>query len=257
MNMEQKQSGAARVMAVLDVLGSADAAQFPDGMTVSDVSRTLGREKSVVSRQLKSLLETGLVARDPDGRYELSWRLFALALRAGDQRLTKVAAPLMFRLTEVVRERSYLTVLSDGEVLTVRSESSRRSIEAAGWVGRTVPVNRTSSGMALLMDHDDDHILDMVQSGQDGVGIKEARSFLARIQEARLKGYTVANRTFDPELLGIGAPVRDYSGRITAAMNISGPALRVEPHIDVFSGHLLSTVRTLQQALSPVAPLSA
>jgi IclR family KDG regulon transcriptional repressor len=257
MDMEQKQSGAARVMAILDVLSSAGAAQFPDGMTVSDVSRVLGREKSVVSRQLKSLLETGLVARDPDGRYELSWRLFALALRAGDQRLTKVAGPLMFRLTEVVRERSYLTVLSDGQVLTVHSESSRRSIEAAGWVGRTVSVNRSSSGMALLLDHEDDHILDIARSGQDGVGMREARAFLARIQESRLQGYTVANRIFDPELLGIGAPVRDYSGRITAAVNISGPAPRIEPQVSVFAGHLLTTVRALQNALSPADHLSA
>lgn len=250
MDMDQKQSGAARVMAVLDVLSSADAAQFPDGLTVSDVARMLGREKSVVSRQLKSLLDTGLVARGPAGRYELSWRLFALAQRAGDQRLTKLAGPLMFRLTEMVRERTYLTVLSDGEVLTVHSESSRRSIEAAGWVGRTVPVNRSSSGMALLLDHEDDHILEIVQRGDDRIGAREAKEFLAHIQEARTKGYTVANRIFDPELVGIGAPVRDYAGRITAAVNISGPAPRIEPHIKVFSGHLLSTVRALQNALA-------
>jgi len=252
MDMEQKQSGAARVMAVLDVLSSADAARFPDGMTVSDVSRTLGREKSVVSRQLKSLLETGLVARDPAGRYELSWRLFALAQRAGDQRLTKVAGPLMFRLTETVRERTYLTILSDGEVLTVHSESSRRSIEAPGWVGRTVPVNRSSSGMALLLDHEDDHILDIARRGKDGIGTREAREFLALVHDARRRGYTVANRLFDPEILGIGAPLRDYSGRITAAINISGPAVRIEPHIHALSGPLLSTVRTIQQALTPV-----
>ncbi|WP_307106112.1 IclR family transcriptional regulator [Arthrobacter globiformis] len=244
-------------MAVLDVLSSADAAQFPDGLTVSDVARMLGREKSVVSRQLKSLLETGLVARDPDGRYELSWRLFALAQRAGDQRLTKLAGPLMFRLTETVRERTYLTVLSDGQVLTVHSESSRRSIEAAGWVGRTVPVNRSSSGMALLLDHEDDHILEIVRTGEDGLGAREAREFLAHIREARTKGYTVADRIFDPELIGIGAPVRDYAGRITAAVNLSGPAPRIEPHIRVFSGHLLSTVRTLHNALAPVTHVPA
>ncbi|MCZ2402244.1 IclR family transcriptional regulator [Paenarthrobacter sp. Z7-10] len=251
MDMEQKQSGATRVMAILDVLGSADAVQFPDGMSVSEVARSLGREKSVVSRQLKSLLESGLVARDPAGRYELSWRLFALALRAGDQRLTKNAAPIMLRLTELVRERTYLSVLSDGEVLTVHSESSRRSIEAVGWVGRTIPVNRSSSGMALLLDHEDEHILEIVRRGEDGVSVREAREFLGHVQAARRRGYTVANRIFDPDILGIGAPVRDYSGQITAAINISGPALRIEPHLKVFGGHLLSAVQTLQQALCP------
>jgi IclR family KDG regulon transcriptional repressor len=257
MAMEHKrapaaQSGASRVMAILDALTSADPVAFPDGMSVADMARTLGREKSVVSRQLKSLLETGLVSRDDaTGRYELSWRLFALAVRAGDQRLTRLAAPLMLRLTETVRERSYLTVLSDGEVLTVHSESSRRSIEAVNWVGRTVPVNRSSSGMALLLDHDDKHILEIVRRGADGVPAREAREFLAEVQQARKRGYTVANRVFDPELLGIGAPVRDFSGRIKAAVNISGPAFRIEPHIQTFAGHLLATVRSLQSSLCP------
>lgn len=251
------QSSASRVMAILDALTAADPADFPDGLTVADVARMLGREKSVVSRQLKSLLESGLVSRGETGRYELSWRLFALAVRAGDQRLTKSAAPLMLRLTETVRERTYLTVLSDGEVLTVHSESSRRSIEAIDWVGRTIPVNRSSSGMALLMDHDDDHIIEIVRRGDDGVTAREAREFLGQVQEARRRGYTVANRVFDPELLGIGAPVRDFSGRIKAAVNISGPAFRIEPHIQVFGGHLLSTVRALQASLCPHVRSSA
>lgn len=248
--MKQTQSSAARVMAILDVLSSADVAQFPDGMTVADVSRTMDREKSVVSRQLKNLLETGLVARNSEGKYELSWRLFVLAQKAGDQRLKKIGAPLMFRLTELVRERTYLSVLSDGEVLTVHSESSRRSIEASGWVGRTVPVSRSSSGMALLLDHEDEHIIDIVRSSQTGIGRHEAQEFLGQIQQARHRGYTLANRIFDPEMLGIGAPIRDYSGRITAAVNVSGPATRIEPHIEIFSRHLLSTVRDLQRGLS-------
>jgi IclR family KDG regulon transcriptional repressor len=251
MGMEQKHSGAARVMAILDVLGSVGPTKYPEGMTVSDVSRAMGREKSVISRQLKSLLETDLVARNSAGRYELSWRLFALALRAGDQRLTKAAGPVLFRLTEMVRERTYLTVLSDGKVLTVFSESSRRSIEAVGWVGRTVEVNRSSSGMALLLDHDDEHILDIARRREGGLSDREARAFLTHVREGRRRGYTLANRIFDPELIGIGAPVRDYSGRIIAAVNLSGPAPRIEAHIPVFAGHLLSAVQALQKNLGP------
>ncbi|MCX0246653.1 IclR family transcriptional regulator [Streptomyces drozdowiczii] len=247
-NTPAARSGASRVMAVLDALASADPAVFPDGMSVADVARVLGREKSVVSRQLKSLLETGMVARRPSMGYELSWRLFALAVRAGDQRLTTLAAPLLLRLTETVRERTYLSVLSDGEVLTVLSEGSRRSIEAVNWVGRTIPAHRSSSGMALLMDYEDEHILDLVRRGEGG-SEREAKAFLAQVKEARVRGYTVANRIFDPELVGIGAPVRDFTGRIKAAVNISGPAFRIEPHIQSLAGHLLATTRTLHSSL--------
>lgn len=262
MALEQKQapaarSGASRVMAILDALTSADPAVYPDGLSVANVADVLGREKSVVSRQLRSLLETGLVARRPSGRYELSWRLFAMAVRAGDRRLTKLAAPVLLRLAETVRERTYLSVLSDGGVLTVQSEGSRRSIEAVNWVGRTVPVHRSSSGMALLMDRDDDYVLETARRGEDGVSAREAREFLAQVQQARERGYTVANRIFDPELLGIGAPVRDFSGQIKAAVNISGPACRIEPHIQTFAGHLLSSVRVLQTSLCSDVHLSS
>lgn len=242
-------SGASRVMAILEVLASADPVAYPDGLSVADVARMLGREKSVVSRQLKSLLESGMVARRPSKRYELSWRLFSLAVRAGDQRLTKLAAPVLLKLTETVRERTHLSVLSDGEVLTVLSEGSRRSIEAVNWVGHTIPLYRGSSGMALLLDYEDEYILELIQRGEPRISDREAREFLDQVRLARRRGYTVANRVFDPDLVGIGAPVRDFTGEIKAAVNISGPAFRVEPHIQALAGPLLSTARTLQAAL--------
>ncbi len=249
MSTGQKQSGAAKIMAVLEVLGTADAVLYPHGMTVSEVSRALGRDKSIVSRQLKSLLESGLVSRDPAGCFELSWRLYALASRAGDQHLAKKAGPVMRKLTDHVRERTHLTVLSDGEVLTVRSESSRRSIETQGWVGRTIPVGRSSSGMALLMDHDDDQILEIAQASDPNGSKSQAAALLEEIKRSRQRQYSVANRIFDSEIIGIGTPVRDFSGRIIAALNISGPALRIEDHIHLFGSHLVAAAGSLRQPL--------
>lgn len=246
MSAGQRQSGAAKIVALLEVLGTADAALHPQGMTVSEVSRALGRDKSIVSRQLKSLLESGLVSRDPAGRFELSWRLYALASRAGDQHLVKKAGLVMRRLTDNVRERTHLTVLSDGEVLTVRSESSRRSIETQGWVGRTIPVGRSSSGMALLLDHEDEQILEIAQASNQNNSRRQAVTFLKEIKQSRQRKYTIANRIFDPEIIGIGTPVRDFSGRIIAALNISGPAPRIEDHIHLFGSHLLAAASSLR-----------
>ncbi|WP_312883908.1 IclR family transcriptional regulator C-terminal domain-containing protein [Arthrobacter sp. CAN_C5] len=151
----------------------------------------------------------------------------------------------MSKLTDNVRERTHLTVLSDGEVLTVRSESSWRSIEAQGWVGRTVSVSRSSSGMALLLDHEDEQILEIVRADPQG-SRKQAAAFQEGIKLSRQRQYTLANRIFDPEIIGIGTPVRDFSGRIIAALNISGPALRIEKHIPLFVTHLLAAAASLR-----------
>ncbi|WP_369166953.1 hypothetical protein AB5J49_03265 [Streptomyces sp. R28] len=66
----------------------------------------------------------------------------------------------------------------------------------------------------------------------------EAANWVGRRTIPRRLGYTVANRVFDPELLGTGAPVRDFTGRIKTTANISGPAFRFEPHVKAFGGDL-------------------
>jgi IclR family transcriptional regulator, KDG regulon repressor len=247
---QQRQTGAAKIMAVLEALASGESMTEPHGMTVSQVARSLGRDTSIVSRQLKSLLESGLVSRNVNGSYELSWRLHTLAQRAGDQRLLRIAIPLMRQLAATVRERTHLTVLSADEVLTVHSESSMRSIESTGWVGRSIPVASTSSGMALLLDHDDQHILDLGRGSGGQKGLVAARKFLTEVRQARELRYAVANRLFDPDLIGIASPLRDASGRIIAAVNISGPAFRIEGHIPQIGRHVATTAVQFTRAVT-------
>lgn len=195
-----------------------------------------------------------MVSRDADGRYELSWRLFALAQRGGDQRLLRIAVPLMRQLAATVRERTHLTVLSGDQVLTVHSESSLRSIESTGWVGRSIPVLSTSSGMALLLDHDDDYIMGLITGPDGNENTIAVRTFMAEIRKARKARYAVANRLFDPDLIGIAAAVRDSSGRIVAALNISGPAFRIEDHIPAIAQHVVATAMHCTRQLTAQHP---
>ena len=125
------------------------------GLGVTRIAEMLGREKSQVSRTLKTLAEYGLVDRDPDTlAYRLGWRIFALANLAGERRLLDYARPLLARLVTAFEERAYLSVLQGSDTLTILSESvadapSRRS---AGSVA-TTPAYCTSVGQALLFDH--------------------------------------------------------------------------------------------------------
>jgi IclR family KDG regulon transcriptional repressor len=254
MTADQRQTGAAKMVAVLESLANCESVTEPHGMTVSEVARVLGRDKSIVSRQLKNLLESGLVSRDPDGRYELSWRLFALAQRGGDQRLLRTAVPLMRQLAATVRERAHLTVLSGDQVLTVHSESALRSIESTGWVGRSIPLLATSSGMALLMDHDDPYIVEVVGGPDREADSVAVRTFVAEIGNARKNHYAVSNRHFDPDVIGIAAPLRNSAGRIVAALNISGPAYRIENNIPAIGRLVVSTASRCTQLLTAHHP---
>lgn len=242
-------SGASWVMAVLEVLSLADPGDHPRGLTVTDVARALGRDRSVVSRQLRGLRQAELISRDDTGHHRLSWRLFSMLSHAGNQRLISVAKPLLAHLAELARERTYLSVLSNGEVLTVSSEGSRRMVEAANWVGQLVPVGQTSAGIALVSDFTDDDLLSLLDRENPNASPFDKREFLDRVHRARSQGYAVADGTFSPELLGIGAPVHDVTGRIIAALNISGPSDRARPNLRTLAGYLVSTTRVVERRL--------
>lgn len=220
-----------RELAILIVLGGEEAIE-DGGLGVVRIADLIGREKSQVSRTLKTLAESGFVDRDRSTlHYRLGWRFFALAARAGEQRLLSVAPSLLERLVKNLGETAHLSVLQGTEVLTVLSESPPHTVKADGWAGRTVPAYCTSSGRVLLFDHDYDALCDLFS----GVEFRELRPGTVRnveelhesLETARALGYALGDEEFEFGLVGVAAPVRDFKGQLVAALNVSAPKFRL------------------------------
>lgn len=250
---ETARTSAARLLATLEALSEGNRGQ--NGLTVADLARALGRDKSIVSRSLRPLVELGLVERDEDGRHRLGWRLFTLAARAGDQRLLLLAPSVMRRLSDLTQERVHLSVLHGRAVLTILSESSGRAVEAVGWVGRTSLLHCTSSGRALLFDHSEDEIRRLLADTRfDGPGPNAPRSVeevLRRVREAKQRGFAIADREFDEDLVAAAAPVRDFSGQIVAALNVSAPAYRLNGRLTAVGQQVAASAAHLSRPASP------
>jgi IclR family transcriptional regulator, KDG regulon repressor len=219
-----------RGIAVLFAL-ERDAVDGRGGLGVTQVAERIGRDKSQASRTLKILAEYGLVERDPETRaYRLSSRLFTLAGRAGDQHLLAESRPVLRAAVERLGERAHLSVLQGSDVLTLLSESPPHAVQAAGWVGRTVPVYCTAAGRALVFDHDRpalDALLGGVRFDLGGPNAPHDIAELARrLARERARGYASATDELEEGLVAVAAPVRDFRGSIVAALNVSAPKFR-------------------------------
>ena len=229
-----------RGLDILLALGT-DEALAAGGLGVVGIARLVGREKSQVSRALKTLSAAGMVDRDPETLdYRLGWRVYTLAARAGDQRLIAAAPPVLRRLVARLGETSHLSVLAGAEVLTLVSEPSPSAVRAADWAGRRAPAYCTSSGRVLLFDHSK-ALLDELFAARElpprGLGTpRDVTELHRRIAAARVKGYAVADQEFEPGLVGVAAPVRDFRGRVVAAVNVSGPKFRVGAQLEAVGG---------------------
>ena len=148
-----------RAVALLLTLGGDEALEA-GGLGVKRLSELTGNEISRVSRTLEVLSEAGLVDRDQASRaYRLGWRFFALASRAGQLQLRRAAPGFVRLLTDEFGESAYLSVLEGYEVLTVFSESSTHTVQAAGWLGRSHPYPYcTSAGRVLLFGHSEEEL---------------------------------------------------------------------------------------------------
>jgi IclR family KDG regulon transcriptional repressor len=247
-----KETNLRRELAILTVLGGEEAVE-DGGLGVVRIAGLIGREKSQVSRTLRVLAESGFVDRDTTTlQYRLGWRFFALASRVGEQRLLKVAPPLLERLVENVGETAHLSVLQGVEVLTVLSKSPPHAVKADGWAGRTVPIYCTSSGRALLFDHDQEVLFGLLS----GVEFRELRPRTVRnveeLQEsialAREQGYALVVEEFEFGLVGAAAPVRDFKGQLVAALNVSAPKFRL-------GGRLKSAGQEVKRAADELSAL--
>jgi DNA-binding IclR family transcriptional regulator len=225
-----------RELAILTVLGGEEALE-DGGLGVVRIASLIGREKSQVSRTLKTLAESGFVDRDPaTRRYRLGWRLFALATRAGEQRLLSAAPALLERLVRRLGETAHLSVLRGTEVLTVLSKVPSHTVKADGRAGRMLPIYCTSSGRALLFDHDREALFGLLSGVEFRAlrpgTVRNVEELNERLVAARARGCALVDEEFEDGLVGAAAPVRDFRGQLVAALDVSAPKFRLGERLE-------------------------
>lgn len=224
-------NGAQVVDRVVDILEAFARAESDLG--VSDVSRLVGLKKATAHRLIAALRRRGLVTQDPlTRRYRLGLKLWELGTLATAQvDWIDRAKPYLEQLTRETGETSHLAVLSEGQVLYVEKVESPRSLRIPSQVGRRLPVHCTAVGKALVAFLPDDVIKSLAEHHGLPAFTKNTITDLDRLREelanARARGYTTDNEEIEDGLACIGAPVRDHSAHVVAAISIAGPASRV------------------------------
>ncbi|MDD7966261.1 IclR family transcriptional regulator [Actinomycetospora lemnae] len=240
-----------RALDVLDLLGAPGG---PSSLGVVEIARQLGRDKSQVSRLLKLLADAGYVDREPGSlRYRIGTRLFAIGATAVDRRLRDEADATVAREAVLLGERIDVGIRSGGSVMTISTAAPDSELRAAGWVGRTMPLSCTATGRALLFDLDTAAIARIiVPEGLGPAGPAAPRSLdelVSRVTDERRRGWALARHETDRGLLSLGAPVRDSSGAVVAALGVSGPESRVDPVLDEVRAAVLRAASDLSRSL--------
>ena len=198
-------------------------------LRLAEISRRLGISKSNVHRLLGILTAQGLLAREPGSPYyRLGLQLFDLGAAAVSRFDGRPALPAMQELARLTRETILLGVLDAGDVVYVRKLESPYLLRISGTV--RAPVHCTATGKVLLAWADAATVERVVARGLPALSeqtITDPAAFRAHLAEVRRLGYAVSDQERETHTRAVGAPIRDASGAVVAALTVAAPAQRL------------------------------
>jgi IclR family pca regulon transcriptional regulator len=212
----------------LAVIGAFNA-DAPE-LTLSEVARSTGLTRAAARRFLLTLTDLGYVRTD--GRlFSLTPRVLELGYAyLSSLSLPEVAEPHLERLVAEIRESSSVSVLDGDDIVYVARVPTSRIMTVAINVGTRFPAYATSMGRVLLAGLPEAELeayLARVElkrlTARTVSSIGALRSELGRV---RAQGWVIVNQELEEGLRAVAAPVRDRSGRVVAAVNVSAHAAR-------------------------------
>ncbi|WP_290872307.1 IclR family transcriptional regulator C-terminal domain-containing protein [Aquabacterium sp.] len=210
----------------LDVLRSfgADA----PAQTLSEAAERVGLTRAGARRILLTLQTLGYV--EQDGRlFRLTPRVMELGFAyLSAQPWWHLAQPIMELLTAELKESSSAAVLDGDEIVYVLRVPTHRIMSINLGVGTRLPAWCTSMGRVLLAalpeDERERRVAGMVLEARTPRTIVDHDELLATLSRVRRQGWALINEELELGLLSLAAPIRDRSGRVVAAINVSGQA---------------------------------
>src|SRR5207245_1468289 len=238
------------VARALDVL---ETFRDSEELSLSEISRRVGLNKSRSFRLLHTLAERGYVEKIADGgRYRLGVKLFERAAHLGRD-LRRIAQPFMRQLHEQFNETVNLGVIHDGEVLYIDILESSQAFRMAARAGSRMPIFSTSLGKAIAAHLPESEVANLLSAQQMSKSTKrttaENQALRNELQAVCRRGYALDNEENEPGVACVGVPIFDHTGRVLAAISVSGPVGRILGTQNRITRSLVSTCKEISGKL--------
>jgi DNA-binding IclR family transcriptional regulator len=214
----------ARGLAILEAF-SRERAE----LGIRELSRLLGVDKSIVHRLARTLVARGFLEQSGETqRYRIGARAFSVGQQYAVARgLEETALPVLRDLTREHELNAYLGVLTQGAVVYRLALQSAGPIVIRVSPGALASLHSTALGKALLAAEPDEVARRLLGRGPlprlTAATLTDPEVVLEHVREARRLGYAVSDEENLPGVLAIGAPVRDRTGQVVAAISGARP----------------------------------
>ncbi len=247
-----------RVALILDMLGKS-----PQGLSLRELSGKTGLPKGSAHRLLSSLAYFHYVRHDLNSKnYHLGFKLVELGNRLISQiDLRTEAHPYLIELAERTHETIHMAILDHSEALFVDKVDPNnlagglRMVCAGSGIGTRIPTHCSSVGKVLLAFLPEESLASIVRdkglprkTENTITDIEELKQHLQLIRE---QGYALSDEEDERGVKCLGAPIRDQSREVIAAVSISVPSARTRTDtlLTTYKDQVVETAMKISQKL--------
>jgi len=214
----------------MKLLGYFSVAEPEIGL--SELARLASFDKAATRRFLVALAGHGLIEQDGDTRkYRLGPALLRLArIREATRPLARMVQQSLRELSQVTGETAHSSMLYGEYLSTIGIAEPQRPTRVSVDPSQPLPLHATASGLACLAFLDEDMVRQILgvaalrkHTDRTCVSKRELKTVLAQTRE---RGYSMAARTFDDDVVSIAAPVFDATGIAIGAISVASIASR-------------------------------
>jgi len=226
---ERTEEGLKSLTKVVRILGTFS--RTARALSLAEICQRTGYPKSTTHRLLSSMREAGLLDQDRNrDRYRLGLKLYELGNTVlTNMDLHREARPYVEALGRLTDQVVHLAIFDGRRAVVIGKSESQHDAPSSAFL-ESAPAHCTSVGKAILAFQPESLIDAFVADGLarfTDTTITDAAALREDLQLTRSRGYSVDQAEHQPGLHCVGAPIRDLSGRVFAAISVSGPAWKM------------------------------
>lgn len=226
-------------------------------LSLLEIANRAGQDKSTAQRMVHTLHQLGYLEKCPDTRrYGLGSAMLDFSFQfIRTHPLVEVATPHLIELRRACDERVDMSLFDGATLVYVIRLQSRRAKYYTTVVGRRMPVFCTAGGRAMLAQLPRDEALAIVEGSsrepRTRHTITDVATIMAKVDQARRDGYSVAVEEAVAGEITIGAALVDAGGAPVGAIHIAAATASWSP--DALVERMLPKLQETLRALNPGA----
>lgn len=201
-------------------------------MELGELTKLLGIERSSTHRLMATLIVSGFIIQDLHKKYLAGPAILELASKVGSRdQIHDIVGPYLNEIAEKTGETTHVGVMGRGQVVITNCVASKHTLAVTGRVGASEPLYCTALGKAISCEFTDDELAKLFSNLKFEKYTANTINTFARFKEECLhvkeKWLAKDDEEFIPGIRCLASPVKNFSGKIVAAVGISGPSSRL------------------------------